>query len=27
MKVLDIKYPKQQDDLDKLELLNRTYRT
>jgi ABC-type multidrug transport system ATPase subunit len=26
MKVLDIKYPKQQDDIDKLELLNRSYR-
>jgi ABC-type multidrug transport system ATPase subunit len=26
MKALNIKYPKQQDDIDKLELLNRSYR-
>lgn len=26
MKVLDIKYPKQADDIEKLELLNRSYR-
>jgi hypothetical protein len=26
MKALDIKYPKQQDDIEKLERLNRAYR-
>jgi ABC-type multidrug transport system ATPase subunit len=26
MKALNIKYPKQQDDIEKLELLNRSYR-